>query len=877
MRIRFVIYALVFAAAIVLYTFTLNTDVQAADSGELQLAAIKLGIPHPPGYPLFTMLGWLFSQAPFGPLYARVSFFSVVTSASTLVFVAASVLKISNAKSDAMKGEKLSVWIRLTSAMAASLALGVSTTFWSQATTTNIRSFTALFAAAMIYAALRVYAEPTRLRNTILFVVSFGLGIGHHLSLVFVGGVLSLFVIWRSFANKVVEHQPKNYFFVALAFLATQLVWLYLPIRDAVGARFAPGDLNTLNGFLNHVFARGFEGDQFYFILKEPQLFWDRLALLPTLLRFQFSDALLVLLAVACVILFWQKRPVAIALLLGFAVHLFVTLMYRAPQTVEYALPCWVILCVVLGGGLGSLTNGQWEQGSVAQPTTSGGAGIGNWLLGSGSRILVIGASICILCSVLFTLRDGRERLPSFIQLSHDRSVRVAAESALTAADESTPILSQWHQATPMWVLQEVEGINPKATVEYVFPRGAQPYAEQFAERAREVLSKNQNVLSTSLFVDEFERAGLQTMPSSDDAVWSISHDSRIEANTLNPDGTMIVIDDRIEAFVAHAPTFSEVGAMVPMIVQWRAKEIRPGDSISVRIFRNDGRLAANADVRIDETTPNKTHTRRVVFALPLDLELGAYDLVIGAYRPSETGFVQYKTTDGIEFVASKRIEVLPASQPPATQRERSDRNLIGVDYDTGIPNKLRLLTHWRLPNQKQTINVQDANGQPLAAPRELPAYSQTAPQYFTLVFDIPPTLNVQLKSSLGEMWRIPNALQGERYVPYANQIALIGGRVYPNEFKMDLLWLSARSITTDYIVSARLNASPVLNHDSVPALGAIPTLKWIRGSRVLDRHVFQTNAAIVDTNVVVYDSATRTPLPVLDERYENRITIPSE
>jgi hypothetical protein len=853
MRIRFVIYALIFAAATVLYTFTLNTDVQAADSGELQLAAIKLGIPHPPGYPLFTMLGWLFSQVPFGSPFARVSFLSVVASVLTLVFVAASVLKISIAKPDAMKDEKLSKWIRLASASAASLALGVSTTFWSQATTTNIRSLTALFAAAMIYAALRVYAEPTRLRNTIFFIVALGLGIGHHLSLVFVGGVLSLFVIWRSFANKIVEHQPKNYFFVVLAFLATQLVWLYLPIRDAVGARFAPGDLNTLNGFLNHVFARGFEGDQFYFVLKEPQLFLDRLALLPTLLRFQFSDALLVLMGVASVILFWQKPPVAIALLLGFALHLFVTLMYRAPQTVEYALPCWVIMCVVLGGGSASL------------------------LMAHRSRLMAHSSWLITLLSMLIAFRDGRDRLPSYIQLSQDRSVRVAAESALNSAFMSKTILAQWHQATPMWALQEIEGINPKATVEYVFPRGAQPYAETFAERAREVLSKNQNVLSTSFFVNEFERAGLQTMPSSDDAVWSISHNSRIEANTLNPDGTMIVIDDRIEAFVAHAPRIAEVGAMVPMIVQWRANEIRPGDSISVRIFRNDGRLAANADVRIDETMPNKTHTRRVVFALPLDLELGAYDLVIGAYRPSETGFVQYKTTDGIEFVASKRIEVLPASQPPATQREMSDRGLIGVDYDTGIPNKLRLLTHWRLPNQNQTITVQDANGQPLAAPRELPAYSQTAPQYFTLVFDIPPTLNVQLKSSLGEMWRIPNALQGERYVPYANQIALIGGRVYPNEFKMDLLWLSARSITTDYIVSARLNASPVLNHDSVPALGAIPTLKWIRGSRILDRHVFQQNVAIVDTNVVVYDSATQTPLPPLDERYENRIAIPSE
>ena len=43
-----------------LYFFTLSPSVLTADNGEFQLVAWKLGIAHPPGYPLYTMVGWLF-------------------------------------------------------------------------------------------------------------------------------------------------------------------------------------------------------------------------------------------------------------------------------------------------------------------------------------------------------------------------------------------------------------------------------------------------------------------------------------------------------------------------------------------------------------------------------------------------------------------------------------------------------------------------------------------------------------------------------------------------------------------------------------------------------------------------------------------------
>ena len=94
----------------------------------------------------------------------------------------------------------------------AATALGTSTTFWAQATTTNIRSLTAFFTALMLFAATRI-ANEARVKNDGqvisgtrrslethlgllgLFALALGFGIGHHVSLVFIGFVLGVYVL----------------------------------------------------------------------------------------------------------------------------------------------------------------------------------------------------------------------------------------------------------------------------------------------------------------------------------------------------------------------------------------------------------------------------------------------------------------------------------------------------------------------------------------------------------------------------------------------------------------------------------------------------------------------------------------------------------
>ena len=61
------------AAALALYLWSLAPGLTSADGGDFLIAAYHLGVPHPSGYPLWTMLGWLATRLPVvtGALRAR--------------------------------------------------------------------------------------------------------------------------------------------------------------------------------------------------------------------------------------------------------------------------------------------------------------------------------------------------------------------------------------------------------------------------------------------------------------------------------------------------------------------------------------------------------------------------------------------------------------------------------------------------------------------------------------------------------------------------------------------------------------------------------------------------------------------------------------
>src|SRR5207302_1168367 len=82
-RLAVMTSAAVGLAAFFVYLRTIAPSLPAGDSGELITAAWVLGVAHPPGYPLFTMLGHLFTFLPVGSAF-RVNLMSAVLHAATV-------------------------------------------------------------------------------------------------------------------------------------------------------------------------------------------------------------------------------------------------------------------------------------------------------------------------------------------------------------------------------------------------------------------------------------------------------------------------------------------------------------------------------------------------------------------------------------------------------------------------------------------------------------------------------------------------------------------------------------------------------------------------------------------------------------------------
>jgi len=121
-----------FALPLALYAATLAPSVLPGDSGEFQIAAPTLGIPHPTGYPLYLVLGRLFSLLPMASVAYRLNLFSAVAAAGAVWAVYRA-------------GRALG--LRPTASLLGASLLAVSETFWNQATIAEKYALNALFVA----------------------------------------------------------------------------------------------------------------------------------------------------------------------------------------------------------------------------------------------------------------------------------------------------------------------------------------------------------------------------------------------------------------------------------------------------------------------------------------------------------------------------------------------------------------------------------------------------------------------------------------------------------------------------------------------------------------------------------------------------------
>ena len=109
--------------------------------------------------------------------------------------------------------------------------------------------------------------------------------------------------------------------------------------------------------------------------------------------------------------------------------------------------------------------------------------------------------------------------------------------------------------------------------------------------------------------------------------------------------------------------------------------------------------------------------------------------------------------------------------------------------------------------------------------------------------------------------------------------MVVVGAEFHPvssgEALAVDVALVASRPLTSDDAISVRLMDGEgrwLDTHDCQPGLGAIPTLKWIRGSRVTDRHLLSIpdgfTGGDVRATLVAYERFRLTPLPSMDGRF---------
>uniref|UniRef100_A0A287AWD7 Transmembrane protein 260 n=2 Tax=Sus scrofa TaxID=9823 RepID=A0A287AWD7_PIG len=230
----------VFAAVAAVFTLTLPPSVPGGDSGELITAAHELGVAHPPGYPLFTLVAKLaIILFPFGSVAYRVNLLCGLFGAVAAALLFFTVFRLSGSYAGGILAAGVFSFSRLT---------------WQWSIAAEVFSLNNLFVGLLM--ALTVHFEEaatSQERSKIAKIGAFCCGLSlcnQHTIVLYVLCIIP-WILFRLLKEK--ELSLGSLLNLSLFFSAGLLPYIYLPISSYLHqARWTWGDQTTLLGFLTH-------------------------------------------------------------------------------------------------------------------------------------------------------------------------------------------------------------------------------------------------------------------------------------------------------------------------------------------------------------------------------------------------------------------------------------------------------------------------------------------------------------------------------------------------------------------------------------------------------------------------------------------------
>jgi hypothetical protein len=448
-----------FAATV--YGLTAAPGAWWGDGLELTAAAKVLGIPHPTGYPLYTVVGHLLIHGLSGIDAGRVmTLFSAGLCAAATAMIGLAVFAVlREGRGEAEPGEAERTMPRPSAALVAlgaALVSAFSYTLWDHATYAEVYPLTLALVGAMTLVAIRTGrgGEAPGAGSVALLALLAGLGALNHYSVAVAGPLVLLSVVaWGRRRNRL-----PLYASVFLAVFAVCLSgYAYLPWRAAANPPLNFGNPDSLSG-LFWTLRGGQYGRLFLPGLEElaPQIArgtarwarWWGVQVLgpgrPEAAAMALGTALAVTAMGGQALLAVHRRAAGVGALAGMIVTLIIAIVYRIPDVEGFFLPALPLAAL----GWAELIRRLCAM--PVRPLARQAAGVS---IGAG---LILGA---------LGLLTAHARA---IDKSWDRGPAVWAERALAAIPEDGLILTRQgydSEIYALWYAQMVEGKRPDVSV----------------------------------------------------------------------------------------------------------------------------------------------------------------------------------------------------------------------------------------------------------------------------------------------------------------------------------------------------------------------------------------------------------------------------
>jgi hypothetical protein len=447
---------------------------------------------------------------------------------------------------------------------------------------------------------------------------------------------------------------------IALALIGLS-VWLYFPIRSPMQPAFGPSTMNTLNGFLDHVLARGLAESLPYYTWTDLP---DRMLVFWTLLRLQYTWPIL---ALSLLGLVWLSRPERRSLfllyLLAFLGNYGFVISLKAQDIMAYLLGPFLV--VGLLAGLGLLAVIGWIQPRI----------------GRGDTAIGLLAAACFLLGPVWQIGRNAPHI-SLRDYEEGQAYVDAVFSEFAGTGQGVVLLNDWEHMTPLWYTRFVDKRWPaEADVRPVFVSSARTWLENVFDH----LPGGPVYLSN--FRREIVDAGFRLRP--DGPFYEVVEpgDMHLPSDLL----PLFIQADEVELVGYSLPQTAVVaGDYVPLTLAMRA----PGGTNEFYVpvvevgdisypFTTDSHLVSPAWL------PGEIIVERFDFALPHDLASGSYPVTVGLKNLSRDRLIDLELPLGQLSVAN------PVGPPDTEGLLANFRQRVGLVEAVARGNGARVRAPW--------------------------------------------------------------------------------------------------------------------------------------------------------------------------------------